>query len=299
MLLSSEYMNTYPTLQWLLNPISSGHFTYLTSVTQRPRTDHEVARLFVLRALEPAVIPGPRSAQCRSLSAPVEHEDVSQCIGIRVATLGSLVIGRPPVYPGYVAEAEDSVHRDLDTKPHVHHLKVVDPSNETEVIAYAKWEVYPNGRPDLAKLRQPMDPADKEVDQFGDLREAAHDYFCKRNGEMGKRPHIRKFNFLWYRESDNGKIAAVDNATVLALLVTSTQHRKRGAGSLLVKWGIEKSEETGLLAYVQASEQGRRLYSHYGFEDLDTVEFDLSKYGLEGVEVMTEMSRRQSTVREL
>jgi hypothetical protein len=118
---------------------------------------------------------------------------VAQCIEIRVASLGSLVIGRPPPYPGYVQEAEASVHRDLDkNSPHVRHLKVVDAENEAEVIAYGKWEVYPRGRPDLDKLGQPMDDADKQVDRYGMLREAAHEYFCSRNGEMGKHPHLRK-----------------------------------------------------------------------------------------------------------
>jgi hypothetical protein len=124
---------------------------------------------------------------------PVEHADVAQCIEIRVASLGSLVIGRPPPYPGYVQEAEASAHRDLDKKsPHVRHLKVVDAKNEAEVIAYAKWEVYPRGRPDLDKLGQPMDDADKQVDRYGMLREAAHEYFYSRNGVMGKHPHLRK-----------------------------------------------------------------------------------------------------------
>lgn len=78
---------------------------------------------------------------------------------------------------------------------------------------------------------------------------------------------------------------------VLALLVTASQHRRRGAGSLIVKWGLEMSETTGLPCYLQASEQGRRVYSHYGFQDVDTVEFDLSKYRLQGVERMAEMIR--------
>jgi len=121
---------------------------------------------------------------------PVEHADVPQCVALRVASLGSLVIGRPPPYPGYVQDQEASVHRDIDEKPHVHHLKVVDPDHDEEVMAYAKWEVYPDGRPDLEQLRQPMKQSDKEIDQFGRLREAAHEYFCRRNGEMGKHPHL-------------------------------------------------------------------------------------------------------------
>lgn len=66
---------------------------------------------------------------------------------------------------------------------------------------------------------------------------------------------------------------------------------QRGAGSMLVRWGIELSERTSLPCYLQASDQGRRLYQHHGFEEIDTVEFDLSEYGLDGIEKMTEMTR--------
>ncbi|KAL1837286.1 hypothetical protein VTJ49DRAFT_4052 [Mycothermus thermophilus] len=202
---------------------------------------------------------------------PVEHADVSQCIAIRVDALGSLVIGRPPPYPGYVEEAEAAVHANLDDPDSfVRHLKVVDLTDPDEVMAYAKWELYPNGRSkeNLEKLKEPLSEEDKSVDQYGALREAAHEYFCTRNGEMGKHPHL-----------------------LLALLVTAEQHRRKGAGGLLVQWGLDKQKETGLNCYLQASEQGRRLYRHYGFQDMDTVVFDLEKYGLKGVERMTEMIR--------
>lgn len=124
---------------------------------------------------------------------PVEHADVAQCISLRVSSLGSLVIGRPPPYPGYVEEQEAIMHKDLDSPSHAHHLKVLDTENDKEVVAYAKWEVYEHGRPDLDKLRTSMKESDKDVDQFGLLREAAHDYFCSRNGKMGQHPHLREF----------------------------------------------------------------------------------------------------------
>jgi hypothetical protein len=59
----------------------------------------------------------------------------------------------------------------------------------------------------------------------------------------------------------------------------------------LVKWGLEKQKETGLNCYLQASEQGRNLYSNYKFQDIDTVVFNLERFGLIGVERMTEMIR--------
>ncbi|KAK5742168.1 hypothetical protein LTR17_003409 [Elasticomyces elasticus] len=82
---------------------------------------------------------------------------------------------------------------------------------------------------------------------------------------------------------------------MLALLVTSSQHRRKGAGRLLVQWGLAMSDESGLPAYLQASEAGRRLYRHHGFAELGKVEFNLAGYGLDGIEVMTEMLRYPST----
>ncbi|KAK1914787.1 hypothetical protein P3342_010776 [Pyrenophora teres f. teres] len=76
----------------------------------------------------------------------------------------------------------------------------------------------------LEGLKQPMDEESKKVDQYGRLREAAHEYFCTRNGEMGKHPHI-----------------------LLALLVTAPQHRRRGAGSLLVQWALQNQKSWGFL----------------------------------------------------
>lgn len=55
--------------------------------------------------------------------------------------------------------------------------------------------------------------------------------------------------------------------------------------------GTELLERTGLLCYLQASEQGRCLYQHHGFEEIDTVDFNLSDYGLDGTPDMTEMTR--------
>jgi hypothetical protein len=48
----------------------------------------------------------------------------------------------------------------------------------------------------LEKLKEHMSDKDKGVDQYGPLREAAHEYFCTRNGRMGRNPHLRTLRFL-------------------------------------------------------------------------------------------------------
>jgi hypothetical protein len=87
-----------------------------------------------------------------------------------------------------------TIQNDLIQKPHVYHLKVVVGG---DIVAYAKWEIYPAGRPDLEQLKQPMDEESKRLDLYGKLREAAHEYFSRCNGgTRGRRPHIRKSSHL-------------------------------------------------------------------------------------------------------
>ncbi|EUC37468.1 hypothetical protein COCCADRAFT_85475, partial [Bipolaris zeicola 26-R-13] len=185
---------------------------------------------------------------------PVQHADVPSCVVLCTETLGSLLIGRPPPFPGYQGDQISSIKNDIANKSNVHHLKVIDREADGEIIAYAKWEIYEYGRPDLEALKQPIDEALKQVDQYGRLREAAHQYFGSRNGELGKHPHIR-------------------------------------AGSLLLQWRIAKSEELRLPVFLQASAQGQRLCKNYRFETIDAVKFTLADYGLTGTEFMSAMIR--------
>jgi GNAT superfamily N-acetyltransferase len=70
----------------------------------------------------------------------------------------------------------------------------------------------------------------------------------------------------------------------LDTLVTLPQHERRGAGSMLVRWGCEKADEAGVEAYLEASLVGAPLYARHGFEGREEIELDLRKYG--GDEVM-------------
>jgi len=64
-------------------------------------------------------------------------------------------------------------------------------------------------------------------------------------------------------------------STDLAVLVTSALHRRRGAGSMLIKWGTNLADEQQLPCYVEASPAGAGLYRKYGFEEVDKLELDL------------------------
>ncbi|KAI0970301.1 acyl-CoA N-acyltransferase [Xylaria arbuscula] len=65
----------------------------------------------------------------------------------------------------------------------------------------------------------------------------------------------------------------------LRLLFVDPEHQRRGAGAILIKWGVDKAKELGLPAYVEASTTGHPLYLRSGFHDIDVQSINLSKWG--------------------
>ena len=66
-------------------------------------------------------------------------------------------------------------------------------------------------------------------------------------------------------------------STVLAILFVHPEHRRRGAASLLMRWGMEKADELGLEAFVEATDDGKPCYEHHGFTYMNTVYMDPAK----------------------
>ncbi len=53
-----------------------------------------------------------------------------------------------------------------------------------------------------------------------------------------------------------------------------------------MRWGLEKADKNGERAYLEASPDGKPVYEHYGFEEVERLVVDLggkgSKVGLKG-----------------
>jgi N-acetylglutamate synthase-like GNAT family acetyltransferase len=81
---------------------------------------------------------------------------------------------------------------------------------------------------------------------------------------------------------------------VLHVLVVDPDHQRRGAGAMLVKWGLNLADKLQLPAFLEASEAGKKLYKSLGFEPVHVEMFDLSKYdpNLHGLESNTAMIRK-------
>ncbi|KAF2656644.1 hypothetical protein K491DRAFT_560271, partial [Lophiostoma macrostomum CBS 122681] len=79
---------------------------------------------------------------------------------------------------------------------------------------------------------------------------------------------------------------------MLITLSTHPEHQRRGAGSMLVKWGVDVADRLHVEAYLSTSIRGRLLYERFGFELVRGEEFDRTVWGGEGVDWHGHMMRR-------
>ena len=63
------------------------------------------------------------------------------------------------------------------------------------------------------------------------------------------------------------------------MLVTDPKHQRRGAGLLLMKWGIEQADHLKLPIYLESSPEGFHVYKKAGLEVIETLKVDLSPWG--------------------
>ena len=63
--------------------------------------------------------------------------------------------------------------------------------------------------------------------------------------------------------------------TDLEMLGTLPEHQGRGAGSMLIKAGLDQADENGDAAYLEASKEGVSTYRRFGFEEVDQLDIEI------------------------
>jgi GNAT superfamily N-acetyltransferase len=66
---------------------------------------------------------------------------------------------------------------------------------------------------------------------------------------------------------------------VLDYLTTDPAFWRRGIASMLVQSGLKVGDQYGIKVYVMSEPASLKLYLNHGFELLETVSTDYSKYG--------------------
>ncbi|KAF2253765.1 acyl-CoA N-acyltransferase [Trematosphaeria pertusa] len=137
--------------------------------------------------------------------------------------------------------------------PSARYLKAV--KDETgEMTAFAKWHIYDT--PEAAELarERPINIGP------GMNKEACEAFFggmaMKKKEIMGTKRHL-----------------------YLHMLHTDPKYQCCGAGSALLKWGMQKADELGLPVYLESSTEGHHFYQKHGFKDVDVLRIDFSQFG--------------------
>ena len=60
-------------------------------------------------------------------------------------------------------------------------------------------------------------------------------------------------------------------------MFTHPEHRRKGVGSLVMDWGLERADRMGLECFIEATEEGKPCYERFGFEVLDRNELHVEK----------------------
>ena len=61
------------------------------------------------------------------------------------------------------------------------------------------------------------------------------------------------------------------------ILFTHPEHRRRGVGSLIMNWGLERADKLGLESFIEATAAGKPCYERFGFEVIDTNQLHVEK----------------------
>lgn len=130
--------------------------------------------------------------------------------------------------------------------PNARFLVVTDTATTPETfVAFAKWNVVPTDAPSPPLPDNWPEEGNPELanEFFGKLAEMHEEI-------MGSRLH-------WYLE----------------LIATRPAYQGKGAGGMLMQWGVNRSDEDSLECYLDATPEGKPLYEKYGFRELETLKF--------------------------
>ncbi len=154
--------------------------------------------------------------------------------------------------------------------PNEYWMKVTD-TETGELCSVALWKIPMQGKRHDEEAEAHVPAASEDAEGKGDVN------FFADAAERWK-----KFESKWIGDQQYA---------CLQILMTHPKHQRRGAGTMLVRWGCEKADEMGLMCALGASEVGEKVYTKNGFEKVYEEVIDLRKYGVDGTELARKMIR--------
>ena len=70
---------------------------------------------------------------------------------------------------------------------------------------------------------------------------------------------------------------AAKSRAVLAIAATDESYARRGAGAMIMQWGIDEADKRSLPCFLESSPYGEGLYLKFGFRETGYFDTDISK----------------------
>lgn len=211
--------------------------------------------------------------------SPITPEDALSWIRVRaVAYYGPTyeVLHTGPISDTSIRGAAEDKKRDL-AKPNMWHWKIVDtdlgPSEDDpqdirgRIIAIAVWSMHNvknEGTNEASSI-----PAEKADD-----------------GPRFLPPELRldALGSLFgpFRAAQEEIMGTTEPYFMLNSFATHPDHQGRGAGTLLLDWGLKKADDEGLATYLDATSIARPIYEKRGFKLVKATEWDREPWGGQG-----------------
>ncbi|KIW63424.1 hypothetical protein, variant 4 [Phialophora macrospora] len=144
-----------------------------------------------------------------------------------------------PFPPEAAAQRAEGLVKQRREDPTIRWVKVVD-SETGEVAAFAKWDI----------IEKPKEWVPGRTFGPGCNIAACEEFF----GGIRRKRH---------------KLMGGKAYCLLDLLQADPKYQGRGAGGMLIKWGLDIADALQLPAYLESSPVAHRLYQKFGFKDID------------------------------
>ena len=149
----------------------------------------------------------------------------------------------PESSPEVVAWQEEFIRKIIDDKNGNY---VIVAEQDSRILGWARW------------ARREHPPAAKNLER--------ESFPSSRDQETAR-------HFFQLNNNATIKYVAGERHWFLSTIAVAKAGQRRGVGSALMKFGVERADAEGWMSYLNSSHEGKGLYEKFGFEVVGTTEF--------------------------
>ncbi|KAL4723370.1 hypothetical protein ACLX1H_009866 [Fusarium chlamydosporum] len=177
---------------------------------------------------------------------PATQDDVPRMVEVFFSAFSSSTLNErcfPASSPEVQVWQETLIQKNIDDK-NGNYMIVAE--QDSRILGWARW----------VRREQPPPAKNLACDTFpasGDQETARH--------------------FFQLNSDATIKYVAGEKHWFLSTIAVAKEGQRRGVGSALMKFGVERADEEGWMSYLNSSHEGKGLYEKFGFKVTGTSEF--------------------------